>query len=65
MCLYQMLRLIKDDYTQFINGLKFKDYDLVHKAIGWVIRECGKVSKTKMIKFMDRNISIFPKTTAR
>jgi 3-methyladenine DNA glycosylase AlkD len=40
-------------------------HDLIHKAIGWMLRETGDCSRRKMIKFLKHNYSRLPRTTLR
>jgi 3-methyladenine DNA glycosylase AlkD len=40
-------------------------HDLIHKAIGWMLREAGKKSQTQMIAFLKRNYSRMPRTALR
>lgn len=40
-------------------------HDLIHKAIGWSLREAGKKDKPRLIKFLNENISKMPRTTLR
>ncbi|KAJ3259451.1 hypothetical protein HK103_002354 [Boothiomyces macroporosus] len=37
----------------YLYGKEFNDHDLIHKAIGWLIRDTGKTNKTKMLRFLD------------
>ncbi|KAJ3271396.1 hypothetical protein HDV01_006683 [Terramyces sp. JEL0728] len=37
----------------YLYGQEFKDHDLIHKAIGWLIRDTGKLNRSKMIEFLD------------
>ncbi|KAJ3310577.1 hypothetical protein HDV04_004920 [Boothiomyces sp. JEL0838] len=37
----------------YLYGKEFNDHDLIHKAIGWLIRDTGKTNKTKMLQFLD------------
>ena len=40
--------------------------DLMHKAVGWALREMGKrVSKEELIEFLKKNYSRLPRTTLR
>jgi len=39
--------------------------DLIHKAIGWMLREAGKHSRAEMIDFLKRNYSRMPRTALR
>ena len=41
------------------------EHDLIHKGIGWMLREAGKQSRTEMIDFLQRNYSRMPRTALR
>uniref|UniRef100_K3WSR1 DNA alkylation repair enzyme n=1 Tax=Globisporangium ultimum (strain ATCC 200006 / CBS 805.95 / DAOM BR144) TaxID=431595 RepID=K3WSR1_GLOUD len=65
-CKWHILRLQADGgnlYEQHINGELFSDYDLVHKACGWVLRECGKTDRAKLLVFLETYAPITPRTT--
>lgn len=41
------------------------DFDLSHKATGWMLREAGKKDIKKLKQFLDKNILWMPRTTLR
>ena len=41
------------------------DHDLMHKAVGWALREMGKRNIVELQKFLKENISKMPRTTLR
>lgn len=45
--------------------LLFDKEDLIHKAVGWMIREVGKLDVEVLKKFLNKNIKILPRTTLR
>lgn len=40
-------------------------HDLIHKASGWALREAGKVSPPKLVRFLRKHYSRLPRTTLR
>lgn len=40
-------------------------HDLIHKAVGWMLRELGKRDKELLLKFIKENYSQIPRTTLR
>ncbi|MFN8015895.1 MAG: DNA alkylation repair protein [Acidimicrobiia bacterium] len=42
-----------------------EDEDLMHKATGWMLREIGKKSKRTLVKFLNANVHLMPRTTLR
>lgn len=40
-------------------------YDLIHKAVGWMLREAGKKDKKKLVAFLETHHSKMPRTTLR
>jgi len=53
--------------TLQISKLLLKDkHDLIHKAVGWMLREVGKRCGQKYLTdFLDENINIMPRTALR
>ena len=40
-------------------------HDLIHKAVGWALREAGKVSQPDLLAFLQRHYASMPRTTLR
>ena len=40
-------------------------HDLIHKAVGWMLREAGKVSQTALYSFLSQHYMSIPRTTLR
>jgi 3-methyladenine DNA glycosylase AlkD len=40
-------------------------HDLIHKAVGWALRETGRVSPPALLKFLRTHYSSIPRTTLR
>lgn len=41
------------------------EHDLIHKAVGWMLREAGKKDKKALIEFIDKNYKEMSRTTLR
>jgi 3-methyladenine DNA glycosylase AlkD len=41
------------------------EHDLIHKAVGWMLRETGKQSAPALLRFLKENYSALPRTTLR
>lgn len=52
--------------TFAISKLLFKDsHDLIHKAVGWMLREVGKKDEKALKKFLSQHVRHMPRTTLR
>ncbi len=40
-------------------------HDLIHKAVGWVLREVGKKDEKALLKFIEQHYKDIPRTTLR
>ena len=40
-------------------------HDLIHKAVGWALRESGKVSRDRLLGFLKEHYGNLPRTTLR
>ncbi len=41
------------------------EHDLIHKAVGWALREAGKVDARRLERYLRANVGIIPRTTFR
>ena len=54
------------DDTFAIAALLLNDkHDLIHKAVGWMLREAGKHSTAALLKFLKQNYTAIPRTALR
>ncbi len=54
------------DTTFRIAGILLKDtHDLIHKAVGWMLREAGKRNEAYLLNFLHQHVRTMPKTMFR
>ena len=41
------------------------DHDLIHKAVGWMLREAGKQSAPALLRFLKAELLRMPRTALR
>ncbi|MFL6462899.1 MAG: DNA alkylation repair protein [Bryobacteraceae bacterium] len=40
-------------------------HDLIHKSVGWALRESGKISRPALLRFLEEHYSQMPRTGLR
>src|SRR5271163_3595829 len=55
---------LKDTFRIARKLLKDKE-PLIHKAVGWILREAGKVSRPELVRFLEKHSAKMPRTTLR
>ena len=54
-----------DETFRIAEKLLGDEHDLIHKAVGWALRESGKVSTGRLVAFLQRHYDHLPRTTLR
>lgn len=54
-----------DDAYALSEKLMSHPHDLIHKAVGWVLREAGKKDKRRLERFLERHAKRMPRTMLR
>lgn len=63
---FAFIKINQFDDTLEISTILLKDgHDLIHKAVGWALREVGKKSPSALTDFLDLNWRLMPRTTLR
>lgn len=53
------------DTLEISQHLLHDDHDLIHKAVGWMLREVGKQHEPALLGFLDRHYLTMPRTMLR
>lgn len=63
---WYFIRKAKLEWTFKVAKLLLNDpHDLIHKAVGWMLREAGKKDESQLIQFLDQYRSEMPRTMLR
>ena len=63
---YAFIRNNDLDLTYDIADMLLKDeHDLMHKAVGWMLREAGKKDEVRLKDYLTKNITKMPRTSLR
>lgn len=54
-----------DDTFRLSEILLIHEHDLIHKAVGWMLREAGKIDEKRLVKFLKKHYNNIPRTTLR
>lgn len=63
---FALIRAGKLDETEAISLILLDDdHHLIHKAVGWMLREMGKRDQARLTRFIKSNVHVMSRTTLR
>jgi 3-methyladenine DNA glycosylase AlkD len=63
---FPLIRAGRFDETEAISLMLLNDkHHLIHKAVGWMLREMGKRDQARLTRFINKNVHSMARTTLR